>query len=152
MKPDQPGYTDPARRKMAWVVPEGKARNPYLDYPRNMQCFCGSGKKFKKCCQARMKDVVDAKDVNNLTNSMRTRIVAREAEFLAKVEREIRWKAREEAYKIAREVSKRRLERRWREPIAAKNTSAGEGHAVEEGKQPGSGQREHQDGARSGQA
>lgn len=25
-------------------------RNPLLKYPRNINCFCGSGKKFKVCC------------------------------------------------------------------------------------------------------
>lgn len=24
--------------------------NPLLKYPRNEECFCGSGLKFKKCC------------------------------------------------------------------------------------------------------
>lgn len=24
--------------------------NPYLKYPRNESCYCGSGLKFKKCC------------------------------------------------------------------------------------------------------
>lgn len=24
--------------------------NPFLKYPRNKQCYCNSGKKFKKCC------------------------------------------------------------------------------------------------------
>lgn len=26
-----------------------KAINPLSKYPRNLACFCGSGKKFKKC-------------------------------------------------------------------------------------------------------
>ena len=24
--------------------------NPVRDYPRNLPCYCKSGKKFKKCC------------------------------------------------------------------------------------------------------
>ena len=24
--------------------------NPYLKYPRNVSCYCGSGVKYKKCC------------------------------------------------------------------------------------------------------
>lgn len=32
------------------VLIKGAAWNPYLKYPRNKQCYCNSGKKYKKCC------------------------------------------------------------------------------------------------------
>jgi uncharacterized protein YchJ len=28
----------------------GAVWNPYLKYPRNKECYCRSGKKYKKCC------------------------------------------------------------------------------------------------------
>jgi hypothetical protein len=32
------------------VKPIALSWNPMLNYPRNAECFCDSGKKFKKCC------------------------------------------------------------------------------------------------------
>lgn len=32
------------------MLENGFSWNPYLKYPRNKECYCGSGKKFKKCC------------------------------------------------------------------------------------------------------
>ena len=32
------------------MLESGASWNPYLKYPRNKECYCGSGKKFKKCC------------------------------------------------------------------------------------------------------
>lgn len=29
---------------------EGNVWNPLLKYPRNSPCYCGSGRKAKKCC------------------------------------------------------------------------------------------------------
>lgn len=35
------------------VKPREKFKfNPFLKYPRNETCYCGSGKKYKKCCMA----------------------------------------------------------------------------------------------------
>jgi hypothetical protein len=34
---------------MLKLIP-GASWNPYLKYPRNKSCYCGSSKKFKKCC------------------------------------------------------------------------------------------------------
>lgn len=34
----------------AYVPTEGHAWNPTTGWPRNAPCFCGSTKKFKKCC------------------------------------------------------------------------------------------------------
>jgi hypothetical protein len=28
----------------------GYELNPFLKYPRNMNCYCGSGLKYKRCC------------------------------------------------------------------------------------------------------
>lgn len=36
----------------------GWARNPMADLPRNIECPCGSLKKFKKCCLPLTKSVV----------------------------------------------------------------------------------------------
>ncbi len=34
-----------------------KVANPFKKWPVNLQCFCGSGQKFKKCCESRLSDV-----------------------------------------------------------------------------------------------
>lgn len=31
----------------------GEVFNPLLQFPRNHSCFCGSGEKFKYCCEGR---------------------------------------------------------------------------------------------------
>lgn len=33
-----------------YYPPPGYAWNPLKQYPRNANCFCGSGRKFKTCC------------------------------------------------------------------------------------------------------
>lgn len=38
------------RTKVVFRPKEGRAWNPLSGYPRNEPCWCGSGKKFKKCC------------------------------------------------------------------------------------------------------
>lgn len=32
--------------------------NPFLKYPRNESCYCGSGQKYKKCCMSTEPDAV----------------------------------------------------------------------------------------------
>jgi len=42
-------------------------KNPLLEWPRNFNCVCGSGKKFKKCCLndlARRVTIEDAIGIN----------------------------------------------------------------------------------------
>jgi len=46
------GDIPPEKRR--WKPLEGRDWNPLLNYPRNNPCFCGSGKKFKKCCLVNM--------------------------------------------------------------------------------------------------
>lgn len=36
--------------KEGYVPEAGFKWNPILKYPKNESCYCGSGKKFKKCC------------------------------------------------------------------------------------------------------
>ena len=44
----------------------GMAWNPMRDYPRNMACFCLSGKKFKNCCISKLEDCIPAENVKAL--------------------------------------------------------------------------------------
>jgi len=39
--------------KVIYAPKPGFEPNPFLGYPRNSKCFCGSGKKFKYCCKKR---------------------------------------------------------------------------------------------------
>lgn len=43
---------DPAipLEKRVFVLKPGFVFNPFNKWPRNLTCFCGSGRKFKKCC------------------------------------------------------------------------------------------------------
>lgn len=41
-------------RQMMCSPMDGYGWNPLNSYPVNMMCFCGSGKKFKKCCQSKI--------------------------------------------------------------------------------------------------
>lgn len=40
----------PQKPKDGYVPQIGNKWNPILKYPKNESCYCGSGKKFKKCC------------------------------------------------------------------------------------------------------
>ena len=47
-----------------YALEKGYAWNPFRKFPRNLPCFCASGKKAKKCClpiiaQAVLKDNAD---------------------------------------------------------------------------------------------
>lgn len=55
---------------------QGFAFNPYLKYPRNKECYCGSDKKYKKCCLL-TEPIVIQKDAEssarNLVNKIRAK-------------------------------------------------------------------------------
>lgn len=42
--------------------------NPFLKYPRNESCYCGSGIKFKKCCLPNEDGYVILKKAKDLAN------------------------------------------------------------------------------------
>lgn len=54
----------------------GWAWNPLLRYPRNLACYCGSGKKFKKCHEAREVRVVTKEKAEFLNGYLRAAGVA----------------------------------------------------------------------------
>ena len=42
---------------------QAMVRNPMLDYPKNLRCWCGRGnKKFKNCCLPKMQKMVPVRD------------------------------------------------------------------------------------------
>ncbi len=47
---DEPAWDEPD----LWTPPQGPAVNPYKGVGRNDPCPCGSGRKFKKCCLAKL--------------------------------------------------------------------------------------------------
>ena len=51
---------------MALKLLAGYAWNPIRDWPRNAQCICGSGKKFKKCHAPKIPMVCKADEVKDL--------------------------------------------------------------------------------------
>lgn len=51
-------------------------KNPLLEWPRNYNCVCGSGKKFKKCCLPQLSSVItieDAMKINERLDHYRVR-------------------------------------------------------------------------------
>ena len=52
MKEEQKRLEDKNRGRMCYVPKPGYVWNPFSKYPNNLPCYCGSGKKFKKCHQA----------------------------------------------------------------------------------------------------
>lgn len=38
------------KEKPGYIPTTGNEFNPYMKFPRNETCYCGSGLKFKKCC------------------------------------------------------------------------------------------------------
>lgn len=59
------------RSKVCFGEPEGFSWNPLKQWPRNMACFCGSKKKFKKCCIGKVKELVDKEDAEELRDLMK---------------------------------------------------------------------------------
>jgi hypothetical protein len=43
--------------------------NPVRKLPRNMQCPCGSGKKFKRCHQPHMSPIISEQDLKAIKNT-----------------------------------------------------------------------------------
>lgn len=41
-------------------------KNPFAAWPRNLQCFCGSGKKFKKCHEGQLDKPISLEEANQL--------------------------------------------------------------------------------------
>jgi hypothetical protein len=58
------------RSKMAWKPGPGFTWNPLLKLPRNRQCPCLSGKKFKACCLDTLPRVVTEKDARRYAVQM----------------------------------------------------------------------------------
>lgn len=40
--------------------------SPFVDYPCNYQCLCGSGRKFEKCCREQLPLLVDQSEVSKM--------------------------------------------------------------------------------------
>ncbi len=47
-------------------IPRPEVPNPFKQWPRNLPCFCGSGKKFKKCCNENISPTVTAEELEVL--------------------------------------------------------------------------------------
>lgn len=54
-----------------YKLKDGFSWNPLANFPRNEDCFCKSGKKFKKCCLAIVQPVVATKDIPMIEKALR---------------------------------------------------------------------------------
>lgn len=54
------------RLKGRYKPPVGSTWNPMAKYPRNAQCICDSGKKFKKCCGLSTAPIVKLEDAQKM--------------------------------------------------------------------------------------
>ena len=45
-------------------------KNPVFRFPRNQECFCNSRRKFKKCHEPRMPQLVTRREAKRLKKSM----------------------------------------------------------------------------------
>jgi hypothetical protein len=69
-KLDEIAEAENKRSKMAWKPGPGFTWNPLLKIPRNRQCPCLSGKKFKVCCLDTLPRVVSEKDAKQYAEQM----------------------------------------------------------------------------------
>lgn len=53
-------------RKRALAPKPGMVWNPLSRFPRNEQCFCGTGLKFKACCITKVKPCCPAADAEKV--------------------------------------------------------------------------------------
>jgi len=44
--------------------------NPFLKYPPNLYCMCGSGVKFKRCCSNKISRTIEVSKVQHMTEYM----------------------------------------------------------------------------------
>jgi len=60
-----------SRNKQYGTKPkEGFVYNPIFKYPRNLKCFCGTDKKFKKCCLRLMPKVVSKEKAEEMKKAL----------------------------------------------------------------------------------
>lgn len=60
--------------KGSFVLKPSKAWNPLKSYPRNLLCFCDSGRKAKACCLPTLNETCNAEHVPQLKALMRNKI------------------------------------------------------------------------------
>lgn len=58
-------------KRKCYVLLPGFKWNPLLNFPRNEECFCGSGVKHKKCCLSRVEPVVREADVERIVRALK---------------------------------------------------------------------------------
>ncbi len=56
---------------MRYALKPGFAWNPLADYERNKACFCGSMKKFKKCCWSTTSPTIPEKYLKPVQEALR---------------------------------------------------------------------------------
>jgi len=59
--------------KLIRIPQPGNSWNPMKSHPRNALCFCGSDKKFKKCCLPTLGPTVPTDKVQMLKNYLKLR-------------------------------------------------------------------------------
>lgn len=58
-------------KRNVWTLDKGRCWNPLRNYPRNRVCYCGSKKKFKKCCLPKLEWTVPEKKAKEFEDIMR---------------------------------------------------------------------------------
>ena len=69
-------------RKHFYAPKPGYAWNPLRNWPRNEVCFCGSGKKSKKCHLPKLSECVAAKEAELLDRYIADYLVGKELQPL----------------------------------------------------------------------
>lgn len=65
---------DEYKPSMGYKPASGYDWNPFLKYPPNLYCMCGSGIKFKKCCSRKISRVIEISKVASMTEYMKKTI------------------------------------------------------------------------------
>ncbi len=75
-----------AKTHKGYQLLPGNAWNPLEQWPRNEACWCGSGKKAKKCCLLKAYPVIKAELAQNIRKLMGKGIMGRAAVRMAFVD------------------------------------------------------------------
>lgn len=58
------------RKHLCTRLDPGNVMNPWLKWPRNTPCFCGSARKFKVCCDGQLQRWVSGKEGKTMQDTM----------------------------------------------------------------------------------
>lgn len=56
---------------MRQIIRKGWVWNPMTNYPRNVECWCGSKIKAKKCCLPNLSPIVTKRDAEKIREALK---------------------------------------------------------------------------------